>query len=581
MLPYPEAGKNDKETLNNLFDAYFKLRKELEWLLHNLDDNNILEIDAAKIKNLEAVLIVSDTVITNILYAQEGRIARLTVDHLLTEDLLVGAEIMDYIDIEDNYIKFIHATRLDELPQIQYTDTSEAPLYWDSEAHNHMTTEDTGIPVMVYQYERQEKMKIWFNPEDPNHVPIIELGIGSGYGDDYGKGFIYKGVDGLYIEYRHSVTGNPRIFKLTDDGLDLSQFENVDFNENVYLMHRGRNLVQESDYSNAEGDGSKATGPASHAEGVNTKASGSASHAEGRWTHAAESNSHAEGAYAQALSSDSHAGGSYTMAGPFEFVDGAVLQSAMLASPAPVLNYANPSFSVSDASVFSGMSHILMVTNGFYEKWEIGSIVGSRIYLEGDPFREGTFGTAVGAPIYPITDEIDADASFVHGYDNKVCGYAAACFGVKNIAHREAQFVVGKYNNPLENTLFVVGNGNGTTRSNALSVDDGGNLDISGEYRVNGVAIGNVDLGETENTAYRGDRGKAAYDHSQGTHAPTDAQKNSDITKEEIEAKLTGIITSHTHSGGGGISYAPLTNGNVESPELLFYDGDVILVEVL
>ncbi|HZJ98632.1 MAG TPA: hypothetical protein VFC79_01415, partial [Tissierellaceae bacterium] len=55
-------------------------------------------------------------------------------------------------------------------------------------------------------------------------------------------------------------------------------------------------------------------------------------------------------------------------------------------------------------------------------------------------------------------------------------------------------------------------------------------------------------LGETNNTAYRGDRGKIAYDHSQATHAPTNAQKNSDITKGEIEAKLTGLISTHSHT---------------------------------
>ena len=36
--------------------------------------------------------------------------------------------------------------------------------------------------------------------------------------------------------------------------------------------------------------------------------------------------------------------------------------------------------------------------------------------------------------------------------------------------------------------------------------------------------------------------------HITSTHAPSDAQKNSDITKAEIEAKLTGNITSHTHN---------------------------------
>ena len=36
------------------------------------------------------------------------------------------------------------------------------------------------------------------------------------------------------------------------------------------------------------------------------------------------------------------------------------------------------------------------------------------------------------------------------------------------------------------------------------------------------------------------------------SHAPSDAQKNSDITKAEIESSLTGEISSHSHAGGGG-----------------------------
>ena len=64
-------------------------------------------------------------------------------------------------------------------------------------------------------------------------------------------------------------------------------------------------------------------------------------------------------------------------------------------------------------------------------------------------------------------------------------------------------------------------------------------------------------LGETSSNAYRGDRGKTAYDHSQTAHAPSNAQKNSDITKAEIEAKLTGTITSHNHDD----IYAPVEHG--------------------
>ena len=40
----------------------------------------------------------------------------------------------------------------------------------------------------------------------------------------------------------------------------------------------------------------------------------------------------------------------------------------------------------------------------------------------------------------------------------------------------------------------------------------------------------------------------AAKAHADSAHAPSNAQKNSDITKAEIEAKLTGTISTHTHN---------------------------------
>lgn len=40
--------------------------------------------------------------------------------------------------------------------------------------------------------------------------------------------------------------------------------------------------------------------------------------------------------------------------------------------------------------------------------------------------------------------------------------------------------------------------------------------------------------------------------HVTSVHAPSNAQKNSDITKAEIETKLIGELTSHSHAGGGG-----------------------------
>ena len=61
--------------------------------------------------------------------------------------------------------------------------------------------------------------------------------------------------------------------------------------------------------------------------------------------------------------------------------------------------------------------------------------------------------------------------------------------------------------------------------------------------KVTGKGLSTNDLTNTLKSNY-----DTAYTHSQSTHAPANAQKNSDITKAEIEAKLTGNITTHTHS---------------------------------
>ena len=80
-------------------------------------------------------------------------------------------------------------------------------------------------------------------------------------------------------------------------------------------------------------------------------------------------------------------------------------------------------------------------------------------------------------------------------------------------------------------------------------------IDTNKTYRWSGSVYVEISaslaLGETSSTACAGDKGKTAYDHSQAAHAPSTAQKNSDITKAEIEAKLTGAISSHSHAATG------------------------------
>lgn len=84
----------------------------------------------------------------------------------------------------------------------------------------------------------------------------------------------------------------------------------------------------------------------------------------------------------------------------------------------------------------------------------------------------------------------------------------------------------------------------------SIIAQDSNNRFVTDAEKTTWTGKSDIVLGETSATAYRGDRGKTAYDHSQVAHAPSNAQKNSDITKAEIEAKLTGVITSHTHESG-------------------------------
>jgi len=220
-LPGVEEGRNQTETIQNLFDAFVKMRREVEFLMLNLDSTNVKTLDAnvTRIKNLKAELIVTNTLITNFLYATEGRIARLTVDHLLTEDILSGAEHLNYVDIKDQYIRLIQADRRDDLPQVQYTAEDETTLlYWKDVTESEMTFIETAFPVMVYQYDRYIKREIGFHEDGTYMIPLDVYGVGTGTGD-YGKGRIFKDVDEFKVEYLHGGTGESIGLRMDNDGM--------------------------------------------------------------------------------------------------------------------------------------------------------------------------------------------------------------------------------------------------------------------------------------------------------------------------------------------------------------------------
>lgn len=83
ILPFPEEGKTDKETIQNLIDVVIKLRKELEFLLNNLDEQNVLVAKRAQISDLLAGTIRADQIDVT-----EGKIQAAQI-----EELVVGGNV--------------------------------------------------------------------------------------------------------------------------------------------------------------------------------------------------------------------------------------------------------------------------------------------------------------------------------------------------------------------------------------------------------------------------------------------------------------------------------------------------------
>ena len=85
-----------------------------------------------------------------------------------------------------------------------------------------------------------------------------------------------------------------------------------------------------------------------------------------------------------------------------------------------------------------------------------------------------------------------------------------------------------------------------------------------------------VALGETESTAYRGDRGAAAYAHSQATHARVDATKTANSTKNgyiEIDGTEVVVYSHPSVTVSAGTAAQTLTRGgNFEAISALTVD---------
>lgn len=197
----------------------------------------------------------------------------------------------------------------------------------------------------------------------------------------------------------------------------------------------GRGTSAKGNYSHAEGKGSVAEGVNSHAEGFFTKAIGNNSHAEGgsqldenKFTIAQGNNSHAEGYITSAIGSYSHSEG-----------EGA--------SATGKGSHAEGYFTIASGDY----SH---AEGGRDSAAHASEAAGKYSHVEG-------FFTNVLA---------NAEAGHAEGYGTEVKHSYSHAAGKFTKTSREAQTVVGEYNENNEKAYFIVGGGSSDAPKNLFAV---------------------------------------------------------------------------------------------------------------
>lgn len=213
-------------------------------------------LSATAIDAIEANIdvVVSNTTVTEVLYAGTANISQLTVDQLDTSVMVQNyldrnkADV-HYIKIYGEHIRLIEA-KTDGSQTAQLLDRKGSPLYWLDDTRSGSTTTVTDFPVMVYVYEELIKMELLFeaDPVTGFKVPKIIWGAGSGAIGENMKGFIYKDNLGLTFRYVTSA-GVEYILRLGENGFEFpgSDLTGIDMYNNGMITHHG--LTQDLDWT--------------------------------------------------------------------------------------------------------------------------------------------------------------------------------------------------------------------------------------------------------------------------------------------------------------------------------------------
>lgn len=226
--------------------------------------------------------------------------------------------------------------------------------------------------------------------------------------------------------------GGSTVEQLWERGSGEGSVKQILTNTTVENVASGKEAV-------AQGTQTTASGQSSHAEGYLTVASSTASHAEGYGTTATQRYSHVEGMNTIATTYGTHAEGNQTT-----------------------------------------VSGVYAHAEGYATKAE-----GANSHSEG----QATKATGRSSHAEGQTTTASGDYSHSEGYYTKASALHTHAQNYYTIAASTAQTALGKYNIEDNQNQYAVILGNGTAsnaRSNALTVDWNGNVNIAGNLTYNG-----------------------------------------------------------------------------------------------
>jgi len=300
-----------------------------------------------------------------------------------------------------------------------------------------------------------------------------------------------------------------------------------------YSHAEGYNTTTTGSAAHAEGSSTTASGAQSHAEGNGTTASGSYSHAEGQGTQATNNTAHAEGYNTQAKASGSHAEGGGTIAGSsYQHVEGLY---NIEDTEGKYIHIAGNGSSGARSNAYTLDKQGNAVFAGDIEtkgNTKIETHVSTVDRITSTNFNITVGGREVlSANTYPGTVTI-ANKLTIDGNEAKLDGKPLATQAYVDNRTVDASKLTGTIPTSLlpsyvddviegvyvDKTTFYDANLN-------VIAPEAGKIYVSmtdnKTYRWGGTEYAEISaslaIGETSSTAFRGDLGKTAYDHTKAT----------------------------------------------------------------